>query len=351
MDPADTTEPMFATLAGGYPLGPLPDGADDLAGARARLAAGEVDQAAFDAFLDAWVESVVDEQVGCGLSLVSDADARYADGQPGLARDLLAGVVTPDDVVAVFRRADAASDILVKQVLPGPWTAAMALAPTPTDRPAIARDLIERLGTTMRALMAVPCPLVEIHEPALTHPTAADDAAPLLDALGALADAVPDGLQVTLALPDGAVPPPLHASLAALPFRSFLLDVTAGPDSWRLMAHLPPQAGVVVGAVDARKQGITDAETLVWAATLAAEMGDRGPERVGISPSGSLAALDRYRARRRLEEMGTAIKLAKLGPLGEVARALQTEPRTCRIGSLRRLYGDWEEAQGDSTAH
>jgi methionine synthase II (cobalamin-independent) len=227
----------------------------------------------------------------------------------------------------------------------------VALAPTPADRLAVARDLIERLGTTMRALVAVPCPLVEIHEPALTRPTATDDATPLLDTLAALADAVPDGLQATLALPDGAVPAALHAPLAALPFRSFLLDVVAGPDSWRLMAHLPPETGVIVGAVHAHKQGITDAETLVWAATLAAEMGDRGPERVGISPSGSLAALDRYRARRRLEEMGTAIKLAKLGPLGEVARALQTEPLTCRIGSLRTLYGDWKEAQGGANAH
>src|SRR5262245_59320311 len=128
---------MFATLAGGYPLGPLPGGVDDLLTARARLAAGDVDQPTFDAFLEAWTASVVDEQVGCGLSLVSDADGGWPDGQPGLARDLLAGTLGPDDVVTTWRRADAAAEVLVKQVLPGPWTAARALASSAADRVAI----------------------------------------------------------------------------------------------------------------------------------------------------------------------------------------------------------------------
>ena len=110
---------MFATLAGGYPLGPLPGGVDDLLTARARLAAGDVDEAAFDAFLDAWTASVVDEQVGSGLSLVSDADGRWPDGQPGLARDILSGAVTPEDVVTTWRHADTAAEVLVKLARPG----------------------------------------------------------------------------------------------------------------------------------------------------------------------------------------------------------------------------------------
>jgi methionine synthase II (cobalamin-independent) len=336
---------MFATLAGGYPLGPLPGGVDDLLTARARLVAGEVGQEAFDDFLEAWTVSVIDEQVGSGLSLVSDADGRWPDGQPGLARDLLSGAITPDDVVTVWRHADAAADILVKQVLPGPWTAARALAPSAADRAAVARDMVERLGATMRALSAARCPLIEVHEPAATRPDAAEDGASLVDTLAALADAVPPGTQATLALPEGAVPPVLQRPIAALPFRSFLIDVVSGPDAWRLLALLPPETGVVVGALDAGTTATDDPEMLVWAATLAAEMDGRGHERVGIAPSGSLAGMDRYRARTKIGQLGMAVRLARMGPLGEVARALQPEPGTCRIGSLRRLYRDWEEAR------
>lgn len=336
---------MFATLSGGYPLGPLPGGVDDLLTARARLAAGEVDQPTFDDFLEAWTASVIDEQVGCGLSLVSDADGRWPLGQTGLARDLLSGAVAPADVVDAWRRADAAAAVLVKQVLPGPWTSAEALAPTPADRPTIARDLVEWLGATMHALAQAGCPLVEVHEPAATRPAAETDGPPMLGTLAALADAAPDGLQVTLALPAGAVPRRLHGAVAALPFRSFLIDVTAGPGSWRLIGLLRPETGVVVGAVDARTTATDDPEMLVWAATLAAEMDDRGPDRVGIAPSASLAGIDRFHARTKIAQLGMAVRLAKMGPLGDVARALQPEPGTCRINSLRRLYHDWEEAR------
>jgi hypothetical protein len=141
------------------------------------------------------------------------------------------------------------------------------------------------------------------------------------------------------------VPPVLQRPIAALPFRSFLIDVVSGPDAWRLLALLPPETGVVVGALDAGTTATDDPEMLVWAATLAAEMDGRGHERVGIAPSGSLAGMDRYRARTKIGQLGMAVRLARMGPLGEVARALQPEPGTCRIGSLRRLYRDWEEAR------
>ena len=50
--------------------------------------------------------------------------------------------------------------------------------------------------------------------------------------------------------------------------------------------------------------------------------------------------LERLKARRKLESLGMAVKLARLGPLGQVARRLQGDPATCGIGSLRRLYAD-----------
>ena len=65
-----------------------------------------------------------------------------------------------------------------------------------------------------------------------------------------------------------------------------------------------------------------------------------------FATSGSLAHLDRRRARRKIESMGTAVVLAKLGPLSQVARALQADPASCPIGSLRRLMADHAAALG-----
>jgi hypothetical protein len=55
-----------------------------------------------------------------------------------------------------------------------------------------------------------------------------------------------------------------------------------------------------------------------------------------------MATLDRHAARRKIESMGTAVQLTRMGPLGEVARALQPDPATARIPSLRRLIADHE---------
>jgi len=83
---------------------------------------------------------------------------------------------------------------------------------------------------------------------------------------------------------------------------------------------------------------------LVWAAALAARMGDRGHARVGIAPSGSLVGLERHRARRKIEQLGLAVRLAAMGPLQAVAEALQPDPANARIRGLPQLYRDWQEA-------
>src|SRR4029077_2201705 len=103
---------MFATIAGGYPLGPLPGGSEDLLAARARHATGDWDAGTYERAVDEWVSKVIDEQVASGLAMVCDADARWPDGQMGLARDLLAGRVVPDDVVAAWRHADLGTNVL-----------------------------------------------------------------------------------------------------------------------------------------------------------------------------------------------------------------------------------------------
>jgi methionine synthase II (cobalamin-independent) len=233
---------------------------------------------------------------------------------------------------------------MVKQVLPGPWSAARDLAgpgATGADRRAIARDLVDRLVEAGVALRVSMVPVLQLEEPAIPF-IGADEADwdDLCATLSDLASRLPD-LHLSLAISGGAADPAGHARLAALPFQSLLVDVvTDGPDAWRLIHSLPPETGVIVGAADAGVPAADDPELLVWAATLAAESADRGHARVGVAASGSMAGLGRLAARRKVESLGMAVRLAKMGPLGEVARALQVDPATCRIRPLRALYAD-----------
>ena len=337
---------MFATLAGGYPFGPLPGHPSDFADARRRRKEGLLDDAMFRELAVAWVTEVVDEQVAAGLAMACDAYGPWLDGPVGLARDVLAGSVSPADVVGAWRRAASGTNALVKQVLPGPWSSSFELETAPTSRVRVAGELVERLGAVATALFDAGCPVIQIDEPSLkgadVSPAERDR---LADVLADLLERIPADAHVSLALPDHAPHAAIHGALGALPFKSYLVDVTAGPDAWRIIRVIPAEKGVVVGALDARTPDADDPEMLVWAATLAAESDDRGRDRVGIAPSGSLAGIERHRARRKIEQLGMAVKLAKLGPLGDVARALQPDPSTCSIGSLRRMYQDWEASR------
>jgi hypothetical protein len=49
--------------------------------------------------------------------------------------------------------------------------------------------------------------------------------------------------------------------------------------------------------------------------------------------------------------MGTAVQLTRMGPLGEVARALQPDPAAARIPSLRRLIADHQSSASTPEAH
>lgn len=334
---------MFATLAGGYPFGPLPGTSDPFAEARHRRASGASSAAAFAEAADRYVTEIVAEQAAAGLAMVHDAWARWPDAADGgLAAALRDGSADPAALVAAWRWADDGIDAVVKQVLPGPWSAARALAGDDPRGAAAEEDRqIALLAASIRALGAAGCPVVQVDEPAVAR-LGPDPAAwrSVESTLGRLRDAVPAGTHLSLALPGGAPDPAGHATLAGLRFASYLVDVTAGPDAWQLIDALPAAQGVIVGAADAAKVGVDDPEMLVWAATYAAEAAERGHIRVGIATSGSIAHLPRLSARRKIESIGTAVRLAKMGPLGEVARALQADPGTCRIASLRRLAAD-----------
>lgn len=341
---------MFATLAGGYPFGPLPGVTEPFTEARLRRASGASSAADFAAAADRYVTEIVAEQAAAGLAMVHDGWARWPGPEEGgPARALLDGRLDTAALVAAWRWADDGIDAVVKQVLPGPWSAARAIAAADASRlpGEIADRLVAALADAIAALVAAGCPVIQLDEPAVA--TLGPDPAAWRSVeatLGRLRDAVPAGTHLSLALTGGAPDPAGHATLAGLRFASYLVDVTAGPDAWRLIDALPSEQGVIVGAADAARAGVDDPEMLVWAATLAAEAAERGHIRVGIATSGSIEVLPRLTARRKIESMGMAVRLAKMGPLGEVARALQPDPATCRIASLRRLVADREAARG-----
>jgi methionine synthase II (cobalamin-independent) len=347
---------MFAAICGGYPFGPLPNATDSFAEARARRASGDSTPEEFQAAADAWVTEIVAEQARHGLSMVTDGWARWrAETPTDLARELLAGAVTPEALVAAWHWADDGIDALVKQVLPGPWSAARDLAAerhpgaspgdaaVAADRRAIARELLDVLVAAGLALRPAMLPVLQLDEPGI--PSIGTDET-LWEELGELhaelAARVTD-LHLSLAITGGAAHPAGHAHLATLPVQSILVDVRtagAGVDAWRLIHSLPPEMGVIVGAADAGHPTDDDPEMLVWAGALAAESNDRGHIRVGVATSGSMVGLPRRAAARKVEALGTAMVLGKLGPIGQVVRALQADPATCPIRSLRALYAD-----------
>lgn len=339
---------MFATLAGGYPFGPLPGATGGYAATRAAFLAGRLDGAAFAAEAERHVRAIAHEQAAAGLDLVEDAWAHVPPGVPGdgldaVAGALLGGVLDPDGLVRAWRGlAEATGPLaMTKVVLPGPMTLAAGAARSGATTGAARRRALEVLQGSLQALAAAACPAVLLAEPELSaiggSAAAWAQAATILEAATGPWTGV---LHLGIALTGGTVEPRGDGVLAALPVASLLVDVRAGPGAWRTIGAQPAERGIIVGAADARSAELDDPEMLLWAGTLAAEHADRGSARVGIAPCGSLGGVDRHPARRKIERLGEAVRLSRMGPPGEVARALQPDPGRCRIASLRRLISD-----------
>ena len=109
----------------------------------------------------------------------------------------------------------------------------------------------------------------------------------------------------------------------------------AGPDAWRFVFAVPPERGVIVGALDADQSKRDEPELMVWAMAWAAHGGRTG-DRIGVAANGSLRALGRHETRRKIEQMGEAVRIAAMGPLQEVAEALDPAPLESRMAALRR---------------
>ncbi len=282
---------MFATLAGGYPrpdLGP-------------------------DATPDDYVHAILAEQAGAGIEILSDAGFRHDDPIAAIAGALEGfdpGDLVPllqtgrtyrmpiarheprwdgPILVADWQAATAFTDMPVKQSLVGPYTLARLADAGPVGRERLTMALADVLAHELRALIAAGVPMIQVDE----------DAAPLIAdspseqrLFKAAHRRLTNGLgeaHLTLAVTGGSVAGVPAAVFFDAPYRSYLIDVVTAPENWRLIASAPAERGVILGVADARTDDADDPAFLTWAGTNVAAMGGRGPERVGLAPSGSLA--------------------------------------------------------------
>lgn len=358
---------IFGTIAADYPRDPLPGEPDLLLAADARLAAGEIDAATHAAVADDLLAAVLREQEAAGLAVVADGALRHPDRLAPVAAGL-GGTITNrvatladhspvavprfDDpirwtgpiTVDAWRRASDATELLVKQVVVGPYTIAALATSDESARTALTLALAEAGNAELRALVEAGCALVQVDEPAAT--TIGPDRTEwqlFAEAQRRLTAGLEDA-HLSLGLLSGAIDPTGHDATLDAPYRSYLFDALGGADAWRFADAVPPDRGLVCGIVDAATETRDETEVMVWALTWAAAR--RGAERVGGAPSGSLRRISRHAARRKLELLGEAVRIASMGPLDEVAIALDPDPLASAMTPLRTLAETVAAARG-----
>lgn len=292
---------MFATLLGGLPRPPLPD----------------------DAPSDDLVAAAVHAQEAAGLELLVDGG--------------LWGNVELDTVVERWHATAALTDIVVKAVVLGPWSATRAAiadhaAESPADDLARAADAT---NAVLRELAAAGCPLVEVHEPAATS-LGSDP--PMrqrfVEAQRRMLDGL-DGLHASLAITGGSAEEAGIDTLLAAPFSSLALDLVRGPDNWRIAAAAPSSIGIVCGALTAEAAGDESVEILLYALNYAAATAARGADRVGLATAGSLGSVPWEVAERRMRRLGEAVRLVAASP-EELADAVDPRAISIRGAALGR---------------
>jgi 5-methyltetrahydropteroyltriglutamate--homocysteine methyltransferase len=336
---------MFATLVGAYPRTPLPGQPFRLRAAHGQLERGEIDEAGFRAVQDELVRELIAEQADAGLSLVTDGQVRWDDPQTAVARGLegfeITGLLRYFDTNTYYRQPRAIAEprwrgpillddwrfadraarelaaqrgdepVAVKACLVGPYTLARLSEAGELGRERLTVALAEVLSQEIRALVDAGAPLVQVDENALTLIGRDDDGERQLaaDAFNRLTEGLP-GDRLCLAVTMGAAQ---HAGTALLfdaAFGSYLFDLVAGAENWRLVSYAPSDRTIVCGVADARNTRPDDGAVMVWAARYAASLGERGLERVALSPSTGLEYLPRDRARAKIQALGAAARKA-----------------------------------------
>jgi hypothetical protein len=279
---------MFATIAGGYPV---PAGLPD----------------------DEALGEVVADQVRCGLGMVSDG--------------VIHRVMTEADcqtIVERWRAADArARETAGGAGVEAPLVKACLAGPATLGAGAAGVDL---LRSVLLELFRAGAAVVQVTEEAGAAATGSDHWSRLTHGVTE---------HVTLAILGGAIGLECEAAVVGGGFASYLFDLVAGPDNWRIAARIPGERGLIVGVADARTERPDTDAVMVWGAQYAASMRGRGPERVGLAPSGGLERLPRPVARAKLVALAEASRKAGLrGPT--LARELDPKAVDARSAAMGR---------------
>ena len=318
---------MFATLLGGLPR-PVDDSGS---------AVDDVDRA---------IELILESQVQAGLEPLTDGRLRG----PGFLAPLagLGGIVpgpggprlsatptwTQPLTVEGWRFAATHTTGLVKQALPGPYSAARRLGPVDGEgvtENLAAADFASALRREILELGEAGCQFVEIEEPD-AHLIDSDpvERGRFIEAHDRLLDGV-SGIHVSLAITGGNADTAGAETLLAAPYPSFAFDLIAGPDNWRLVRAVPGDRGVICGAMSDAPGTDDGPELLLWAAAYAASSNARGRDRVGLATSGGLGELTWKQALTKMERLGKAARLAGL-PADEAMKLIDPRAVDSRSG-------------------
>jgi methionine synthase II (cobalamin-independent) len=315
---------VFATLGGSLPI-PSPSAAPDPDG-RVRAAIAAQEEAGLEAISDGGVRYPdATLAIGAGLVGVAVVDGRLrATAPPAWRRPIL---------VDGWMFAAGCTDRAVKQAVVGPYTLARAIDAERIRRGRLTLALAEALNAELKALVSAGCPLIEILEDGATtigdSPTAqrlfVDAQRRLLDGLDGVG-----GVHRTLAIRGGNADTAGTLTILDGAYQSFMFDLCAGPDNWRLVVKVPGDRGVIVGAADARVARVDELEVLAFAVGYAASTGGRGHDRVGLATSGDMAGLAYDAAIAKIRRIGEAAALYE-AQAGTLARAM--DPRAIDIRS------------------
>ncbi len=284
-------------------------------------------------------------QAAAGLEVVTDGRETLPAGAAAasLADALLAGRgLGSVDAWSTTVAASPTPAVAVAAALPGPFSLARRLASEPAAEAdaRLAGALAAALAVEIGALGAAGCPLVRVDEPDALA-AAEEDAARALFAeahrslvAGAASDVA--SVHLMLALTGGDHEGIGADLLADLGYASYLFDLIAGPNDWRLVTRIPGDRGIVCGVVDAATRAGDAPEVLVWAAHYAASTRGRGIARVGLATTGSLAGLEREAGQAKMRALGEGARIAAL-PGDEIRASIDPRALDMRSAAL----GSW----------
>jgi methionine synthase II (cobalamin-independent) len=189
---------------------------------------------------------------------------------------------------------------------------------------------------TIVALADAGCPFIQIDEDAAVG--IGDDPAErrvFREAQRRVTEGI-TGTHLSLAIRGGSADGAGSETIFDAPYASYLFDLVAGPDNWRLVTRAPGDRGIVCGVADARSATVDALEIMVWAAHYAASTGGRGLQRVGLATTGSMAGLPWPTAVAKMDALADAAGVAASSSADEIASILDPRAVDKRSAALGR---------------